>query len=63
MTLTWTTGIELSQGKMDWAREGSISSFSFVQTYSFPEETLKKKDKDRENWSNDSQSSHLEKSH
>ena len=57
------TGIELHQRKMDWAREGNLSSFSFVQTFSFPEEVLKKEDNDRENLSNDSQSLYLEEAH
>ena len=57
------TGIELHQRKMDWTREGNISSFSFVQTFSFPEEVLKKEDNNGENLSNDSQSLYLEETH
>lgn len=53
-------GIKLYRGKMDWTREGNISSFSFVQTFSFSEEVLKKEDNDKENLSNDSQSLSLE---
>ena len=56
-------GIELYRGKMNWAREGNISSFSFVQTFSLPEEVLKKEDNDKENLSNDGQSLYLEESH
>ena len=63
MTLTWMTGIELYWRTMNWAREGNLSSFSFVQTFSFPEETLKEKDNDKENLPNDSQSLYLEKRH
>ncbi len=57
------TGIELHQRKMDWTREGNPSSFSFVQTFSFPEEVLRKEDNDRENLLNDSQSLYLEEAH
>lgn len=57
------TGIELHQRKMDWTREGNISSFSFVQTFPLPEEALRNEDNDRENLSNDSQSLYLEEAH
>lgn len=57
------TGIELHQRKMDWTREGNITSFSFVQTFPLPEEVLKNEDNDRENLSNDSQSLYLEETH
>ena len=63
MTLTWMTGIELYWRTMNWTREGNLSSFSFVQTFSFPEEVLKKEDNDKENLSNDSQSLYLEEAH
>lgn len=57
------TGIELHQRKMDWTREGNISSFSFVQTFSLPEEVSEKEDNDKKNLSNDSQSLYLEESY
>lgn len=57
------TGIKLYSRKMNWTREGNISSFSFVQTFPFPKEVLKKEGNNKENLPNGSQSSHLEKSH